>query len=1054
MKAPINNKILPSFVSPFTVIVIFLLLTLLGLAVAPLLTFRLYPSETGKQIYISYRYYGATADAVEMEATAPLEGVLNTITGIQNVASVSGDGWGQITLTIEREANLQKVRFKILSSIREVFPRLPKGVSYPTLSAYSANEERMVQLVVYTVSANIDPPAIKSIANEILVPKLSMVEGVSSVDIYGANSNDWYIEYIPEKIEQLGLSPSNIAQAIAKQAYFKGVGVQNCSNGVTIPVSLTGKGIDPENWGNIEIAVISGRIITLNQVANVFLKERNPNGYFRINGKNAVNIVVQSTTDANQLSTANQVYKQIESIKGNLPKGFSLQKSYDGTTQLRADLNKNLIRTAFSLVILLVFVLIVSRSFKYLLVIALSLFVNLVIAILLYYTLKLEIHLYSLSGITLSLGLIIDNTLVMVDHLRHRKNLLVFTALLAASLTTIGALASIFFLDEEQRRNLTDFAWVIIVNLAVSLIVALFLIPAMIDKVKLASKSSKTSISSLRRKVKVASLYSRFTKILYKYRKMVILTGVLIVGLPVFMLPEKIEGEKFWAKAYNKTLGSNFYQTSLKPYADKALGGTMRLFYNSVWEKSFWNIPERTRVFVNYTLPQGGTLEQTNSLAKLFESHIVIHPEVEQAITTVRARTARIEIYFKPEFENGSFPYILKSDMERLAITQAGADFSIYGVGLGFSNNTSLDWANSQIILTGYSHQQLMGWARQFADSLKTIPRVDKVWIKGGYSYTFTDEFRKYLRLNEELLLSSGISLNNYAEVLQRGAPTSDMSQWTPVGNQQMIVRICPSGEITSDFMLNQSPIKVGNAQTKNQEVGAITSELIGEQIFKNNQQYIITLAYNFIGPDKLVEKVLDEQIAKINSKLPVGFKASKQTYRWWNEQTGKQYFMLAIMVAIIFISTAVLFESIKQPFAIVAIIPLSFVGVFLTYWLFDLTFDQGTFAAFLLLGGLVVNSAIFIINEMNNIKRRYPFASAISCYKRALNAKIVPVVLTVISTVLGLIPFVIFGEEPFWFSLAAGTIGGLLFSIPAILLFLPLLPGVLKKDGTSNSSK
>ncbi|MGD9978840.1 MAG: efflux RND transporter permease subunit, partial [Bacteroidales bacterium] len=181
----------------------------MGIAVVPLLTIRLYPSESGKQIYISYQYYDATAEAVEMEATAPLEGVLTTVDGVQNVSSVSGDGWGQITLTIERDVDIQKVRFKILASIREVFPRLPQGVSYPTLSAYSANQEKMVQLLVYTVSANMDPPSIKSIASETLLPKLSMIDGVSKVDIYGANTNDWYIEYNSSLLEQLGLSPNN-----------------------------------------------------------------------------------------------------------------------------------------------------------------------------------------------------------------------------------------------------------------------------------------------------------------------------------------------------------------------------------------------------------------------------------------------------------------------------------------------------------------------------------------------------------------------------------------------------------------------------------------------------------------------------------------------------------------------------------------------------------------------------------------------------------------------------------------------------------------------------
>jgi multidrug efflux pump subunit AcrB len=193
---------------------------------------------------------------------------------------------------------------------------------------------------------------------------------------------------------------------------------------------------------------------------------------------------------------------------------------------------------------------------------------------------------------------------------------------------------------------------------------------------------------------------------------------------------------------------------------------------------------------------------------------------------------------------------------------------------------------------------------------------------------------------------------------------------------------------------------------------------------------------------------VLEKQIKQIQSILPVGFSAKNpsDSYRW-NKEEKTQYLLIGLMVLIIFIVTATLLESLLQPLAVILLVPISFVGVFITYSIFDLSFDQGTYAAFLLLGGLVVNSAIYIINEQNNLAKRYPNATAISIYTRALSAKLVPVLLTVISTVLGLLPFVMFGEEPFWFSLAAGTIGGLLFSIPALLLFLPALPGGVIKS-------
>lgn len=1020
---------------------------MLGAAVAPLLSFRLYPSETGKTIYVNFSYSGASASAVEMDATAPIEGVLSTIEGIKDISSISGDGWGYITLEFEKNAKAEKVRFRVLSAIREIYPQLPQDVTYPTISSFSNQQQNMVRLLVYTISSNIDPPALKELTSENLIVPLSQIDGVSSVDLFGANCNDWYMMYNTTLMQTLGVTTSQVLQAISRHGYYAEAGVSRSNAGVA-PVVLTGKGLNSKDWENIEVACINGRIIRLGQIAKVELRERDANRYYRINGQTAINLVVQSGKDANQIATANQIYARLNELRKNLPASVKIDKTYDSTVQLRNDLSKNVIRTAFSVVILLVFVLVATRSFRYLLVVTLSLVANLSIAMLMYHALKLEIHLYSLSGITLSLGLIIDNTLVMVDHIRHRHNIKVFTALLAATLTTIGALASIFFLDPEQQRNLTDFAWVIIVNLAVSLLVALLLIPALVQKVNLRSMSKKNGVNELRIKCRLSAWYSKCTGLLTRFRGVVLTLGVLMVGLPVFLLPDKIENnDGFWVRAYNSTFGSSHYQSRLKPYIDVALGGTLRLFYNSVWEKSSWGVPERTRLFVRYSMPQGSTLALADGIGRLYEGHILSNPEVERTITNVSEDGGSIEIFFCPELENGTFPFLLKGRLEALANTQAAADFNIYGVGLGFSNSTSFSWANSQILLTGYSHKQLMSWARIFADSLRLMPRVDKIWIKGGRSWNFADEFRRYLDLNQEALLLGGSSVLDFSNELGKNAPLMDHTSWQTVNNRVMLVRLRPQGNIITDFDLNATPFYAADRFFRANQVGTFRNELVQDEIYKTNQQYIITLAYNFIGPDKLMDKVLEEQVEKINRSLPVGFKADFAGGYRWGEKSYKHYLLIALMVLIIYTITSVLFESLLKPLAVIVLIPLSFVGVFITYWLFDLSFDQGTFAAFLLLGGLVVNSAIYIINEQANLMRKYPNLSALNAYKRAVNAKIIPVVLTVVSTVLGLLPFVVYGEEPFWFSLAAGTIGGLIFSIPALLIFLPTLPSIVREQ-------
>ena len=174
---------------------------------------------------------------------------------------------------------------------------------------------------------------------------------------------------------------------------------------------------------------------------------------------------------------------------------------------------------------------------------------------------------------------------------------------------------------------------------------------------------------------------------------------------------------------------------------------------------------------------------------------------------------------------------------------------------------------------------------------------------------------------------------------------------------------------------------------------------------------------------------------------MPLGYKAQKPENFWsWNRKDKKQYYLLLLIIIIIFFITSILFESLLKPLAVISLIPISFIGVFLTFYLFDFNFDQGGFASFILLSGLVVNAAIYIINDFNNLISRKGKAYTIRTYLKAFNQKIVAITLTILSTVLGLIPFIWGGQkEVFWFAFAVGAMGGLIFSLVAIVIYLPL---------------
>ena len=210
-----NTSLLPSYINSFTVIAIFVLLVIAGIATAPKLSIRLYPSTQGNSIYVTYSYSGATAEAVEMEVTAPIEGFMSLVEGVERISSVSGDGWGRITINLTRDVKPDMVRFKVLSLVREIYPRLPQGATYPRVSSQSLDNEKMVQLLTYTIASDLNPPSLRELANEQIVGPISLIEGVTSVNVYGANTNDWYIEYNPETLERHSISTNDIAQAVS-----------------------------------------------------------------------------------------------------------------------------------------------------------------------------------------------------------------------------------------------------------------------------------------------------------------------------------------------------------------------------------------------------------------------------------------------------------------------------------------------------------------------------------------------------------------------------------------------------------------------------------------------------------------------------------------------------------------------------------------------------------------------------------------------------------------------------------------------------------------------
>lgn len=1031
--------------APFTILLLFALVSILGIFIVPKLAIKLSPSYVQSTLYVSCSWRNANAQTIEKQVTSVLEGNLNTIKGIASIKSSTSDGRCQITIAFGEHVSMQTAQYEAATLIRNLYPSFPQGVSYPTIGIRGQNAEKR-PFMAYSVLSKLPLNEIQSLGTKELIPRLQEMEGVHSAGIYGAQGKKWHVYFDREVLRTLELKESDLRTAIKGQEAWQNLGITQYKDAQSYVVMTSEKAID---WEAIPITSKEGKTIYLGDVARVSLEDNKPSGYYRLNGLNTVSLVITPQDEANQIKLAKKVKAFIQETEEEWQGKATFVLKKDDSQFIAEETEKIVVRSMLTLAILFLFVWLISWNGRYLLIIVLSILANISMAFLAYYFIGIELHIYSFAGITVSMGIIIDNSIVMVDHLRHKNNRRVFLALLAATLTTISSLSIIFFLSERLILNMLDFALVIMVNLSVSLLVALFLVPALMDKFPLRTQLRKRKVRKVKRIIKFSTLYARVLRFMNRFKWAFFILLVLGFGLPVYMLPghlgERNEKLSFWQEAYNNTIGSDFYKENLRTPIDIGLGGALRLFTEKVNHSRYFQNRERTNLTVTAQMPVGATLTQMNEAYQVIETYLQQFKEIKQFETYIYGlENARLVIDFKDEYEMSSFPFLLQDLIIQKAIDIGSADMQVVGRGDGFNNSLKERTGSYKIEMYGYNYEQLYDYAEELQKKLSNNARVKEVNIMGKNTWYRDNNFSYVLREDDgRISLSKDHFYNIYKELQNYAMDKERVGRISLNGQRHEVIMSSASAKEFNVWDLKNSALQTPYALHKMGFLSNIEKEMVPSVITRVNQQYYLMLEYDFIGPYQLGTMHLDQIMEEFTPKLEVGYSAEKKSRSLKRSEKHEQVYMVLIVILIIYFICAILFESLLQPLAVISVIPITFIGVFLSFYLFELNFDQGGFAAFVLLSGLTVNSALFIINDMNNLRARYTRLDnsiRMKTYVKAFNAKIIPILLATLSTVIGLSPYLYLGQsESFWFPLSVGTSGGLIFSLVAIYLYLPL---------------
>lgn len=443
-------------------------------------------------------------------------------------------------------------------------------------------------------------------------------------------------------------------------------------------------------------------------------------------------------------------------------------------------------------------------------------------------------------------------------------------------------------------------------------------------------------------------------------------------------------------------------------------------------------------------MPTGTTIEHMNNLISKVEEYLNSHLGHHNFIAKIfSGQHGSLEIIFDKADETGPLPLQFKHLLSTKVKEWGGVEWNIYGIGKGFSNIENEVMPTFLVKMTGYNYDDLDNHANKLKEVFLANKRISNINLNERRDQLDKKGQEFVLDINPKSANLSGISPQQlFYEVGKWADQSNSIANISISGNRYpIVIKDRNSSNFSSWDLMNRHTV-INQRHIKLGEFSKISTQSVNTSIVRENRQYVRFVGLDYLGSYEMGEHYLERVIKEINTKLPMGYKTENYNKRETLERVGNDLYLIILMLVIIYITCSILFENLKQPLFILTTIPISFIGIFLVFYQFEISFDQGCFASFIMTGALVVNSAILIVSDFNislkyaqeNPKRDWILMKVL--FKRGRT-----VFLTTVAAICGLLPIILAdGNESFWFSLATGTVGGLVFSLISTFLVLPVL--------------
>jgi HAE1 family hydrophobic/amphiphilic exporter-1 len=993
---------------PIATAMLFMALLVLGVYSFMNLPLELAPKEEFPELNITTSWRGVPPEVIQTEITAPIEEKVSTVKGIRKIYSESMSGSSRITLEFDEKTNMEFAHLALREKISELRDVLPYGVR-PAVETYIPEEFQEDPFMEYTISGSYSLHKLREYIKDRIEIGIGSIKGVAGVSVTGGSDPEIKVLLDKEKLKTYGISPYMVFGRIQERIEIYPAGrVQKGSQEyifkVSNPVSSIGE------LGEIIVAYSGKNPIKLKDVADIFPSYQDVYYINRINGQPTIRMTVYKTPRTSTLKIAKAVKNKLEEVKQELPQDLVFRVVNDESEKIGKGLRELYLLVGIIVAVIFLLVFIVLRSFRPSVLVLSSIAFSVLITFNLIYFFKISLNMFTLGGLALGFGLFVDNSIVVFENvLRLREKGVppvkaaiqgskeVFLPVLAATLTTMSVFFSFVYFTGRMKIYYIPLAIVITSALAASLLVSFSLIPAMSPSLLKARKEKKEE--------KMRNFYVRFLKFLLRHP-----IEVILVIAAIFF-------------------------------------GAYKWFRSEVTIGPFFSWQYQQRLYVSVSMPPGTPIEATDEVMNKFEEKVIQKSYEKEMNTTVMAERAYISIEFPPEIEFSYHPYVLKEELIQLATNFAGISISVSGFDPQgyYSSIGPTTYYDSRIKFYGYNLKKLQEITSNLERTLKRNPRIKDVKITSGrYGWWRLDSYAYVLKIDKEILRQYNIDpqyLYYHLQVLMAGRLSMPLKAKIEGKETDISIKFPEAALIDLKGLQDEIIQTQGGELLRIKDISVLEEWPIAGSIDREDQQFQQTIMWEFRGPHKAAERYKEAVYDKLS--LPPGFSATLEGYDWrmTEEELGQIKFAIIFSLIIIFMILASLYESFIQPFFILLAVPLALIGVFVAFVIADFPFDSSAYIGVILLGGIVVNNSILLVDHIN-LKRRegLPVLDAVLAGARE---RIRPIFMTTSTTVLGMLPLILIQLEVerrrLWSSLALSAVGGLISSTIFILIVIPI---------------